>query len=135
MKKILRILSIILLLINGISGVAGGFGMIGDPSGRSLGWSTDMLGPSPFENFLVPGIFLFVGNGVMSIFIAVMTIKNRSHYATFIVFQGLFLCSWIVIQMVMLQFYHFLHLICGIIGVLLVVCGWYLLEYRKPAIL
>ena len=131
MTKSLRILSVTLLLINGLSALAGGFGLIADPSGASLGWSTEMLDPSPFENFLIPGIFLFVGNGLTSICIAVMTVKRMSHYAMFILFQGVFLCSWIVIQMVMLQFYHYLHLTCGILGMLLIVAGWNLVN-KKP---
>ncbi|MGZ8554496.1 MAG: hypothetical protein ACXWV8_13880, partial [Chitinophagaceae bacterium] len=130
MVTFLRILAIILLFLNGLSALVGGIGLIGDPSGESLGWSTEMLGPSPFENFLIPGIILFVGNGLVSIAVAMITIKRLSHYAVFILFQGAILCGWIAIQMGMLQFYHPLHLICGVVGMLLILCGYLLSQNR-----
>ena len=126
----IRILAITLLFLNGFSAVAGGVGLIGDPTGKSLGWSTDMLQHSPFNDFLVPGLVLFAGNGLLSIAIAVMTIKRRRYHAALIIIQGMFLCSWIIIQMVMLQLYHPLHLTCGGIGILLILCGYLLSQNR-----
>jgi hypothetical protein len=132
MKDFLRVLAIVLLFINGLSAFAGGIGLIGDPGGQSLGWTTDMLASSPFDTFLIPGIILFAGNGILSVTTAVIVIKRMAYYPLFILFQGGFLCSWIIIQMMMLHFYHPLHLICGVVGVLLIVCG-YTLQRGAPS--
>ena len=132
MIGILRVTAITLLFINGLSAVAGSIGLIGDPRGHSMGWTTDMLVNSPFETFLIPGIILFAGNGVLSLAIAILVIKKVASYPLLIFFQGAFLCLWIIIQMIMLQFYHPLHLVCGIIGVLLILCGYILSQTHLP---
>lgn len=133
MTGIFRPIAITLLCVNGLSAVAGGFGLIGDPSGRSLGWTTDLLASSPFENFLVPGIILFTGNGLLSLTIAIAAIKKMKAYPMLILFQGAFLFLWVIIQMMMLQFYHPLHLIFGVMAVVLILCGYTLSKTSVPA--
>ena len=124
--RILRVFTIVLLFLNGSSAIAGGIGLIGDPSGKALGWTTEMLQHTPFDDYLIPGIVLFIGNGLLSILIAALTIKKKKHYPLYIIFQGSFLCGWIIAQIVMIRVYHPLHLICMVIGLLLIVCGYIL---------
>ena len=61
------LLGIIQIFI-GIGAVPAGIAMIVDPSGNKLGMSLEMLTNSPFSDFLIPGIFLLVVNGIGSLF-------------------------------------------------------------------
>ena len=80
---------IIIEFFNGLSGLAGGFGLISDPSAASLGMDLAWLDGTPFNNYLIPGIILFVFNGVGNILAAVLSIrKYRSFHAIAIFFGG-----------------------------------------------
>lgn len=51
-----------------------------DPSGESLEMPMELLEDTPFDDYLIPGILLFFGNGVLSLLIAGLTIKKvRCH--------------------------------------------------------
>ena len=100
----LRITAIVLLLIAATNVLAVGFSFIVEPSGKGLGMTTDYLKQSPFTNFFIPGLILFIANGVLSIFMAIISIKKGKHYPLLISFQGCIPLGWIIIQLLMLQF-------------------------------
>lgn len=124
MAKTLRIAAIILLMANGISALLPGALLICDPSGRPLQMPLSMLQYSPFKNFLIPGILLFVMIGVSSVTIAILTIRRFQRYARLVLFQGCILAGWIVIQVYLLRSFHVLHLIYGLIGLVLMALGF-----------
>jgi hypothetical protein len=71
MKKIGYSIHILLLLFLGISAVVGGGALIISPSGKLLGgMPLAILKNTPFFNFLVPGIILFLVLGIFPIFTA-----------------------------------------------------------------
>lgn len=53
-----------LILFQGISGLFGGIALVADPTGDYLYMPVSMLGGSPFEDFLVPGIILLSVLGI-----------------------------------------------------------------------
>lgn len=55
---------LVLEIFNGLSALAGGIGLILNTDGKALGMDTEMLASTPFETFLIPGIVLFVVNGI-----------------------------------------------------------------------
>jgi hypothetical protein len=119
----IRFFSILLLLINGIAAIAAGHSFIADPSGAGIGMTTDYLVHSPFSDFFIPGIILYIMNGILSIVVAIMVLIESRYYPFLIVLQGAVLSGWIIIQLAMLRFFHPLHLIMGIIGMLLIFMG------------
>jgi hypothetical protein len=121
MKNFFYFLSIFLLLLNSTGALFGSWGMIADPSGESLGWTTDMLRFSPFHNFLMPGLALLVIIGIPSFVTAVVAIKKKANYPMYIVLQGSLLITWIFIQVMMLRFFHVLHFVFGAIGILIII--------------
>jgi len=121
--KPVRIVSIVLLFLIGINAIAAGCAFVIDPSGRALGITTELLKHSPFTNFLIPGILLFGAIGLLSISIAVLTIRNVKTYPYLILLQGCIITGWIVIQIIFLQIFHPLHLIIGVSGIFLVING------------
>ena len=112
-----------LLVFNGVNAVVAGWLFTTDPSGSSLGASTNLLEHSPFRNFLIPGIILFVANGLCSLVAAFAALLRWKYYAWLISFQGGILTGWIVIQVILLQEVNFLHFLFGGIGVLLSALG------------
>lgn len=131
--NVLRIIAITRLLFNGLPAVAGELALVGDPSGRNMGWTTKMPVSSPFKNFLIPGIIFCAGNGVLSISIAILSTRRIGTYPLYTLFQGIFLGLWIIIQMIMLDFYHVLHLLYRIISASLTGCGYLLLNISPAA--
>lgn len=55
---------IVLLFFLGIGGLISGAMLFISPGGSLIGMSTDLLKGSPFPNFLIPGIILFIFVGV-----------------------------------------------------------------------
>lgn len=119
----LRIIAIGLLVSNSVNALIAGWLFMKDPSGSSLGASINLLEHSPFQNFLIPGIVLFVANGLCSLIAACAALLRWKYYAWLIGFQGGILTGWIIIQVILLQEVNFLHFLFGGIGVLLSALG------------
>lgn len=127
MHNIFRIIAIILLFFNAVSALFGGWTLMSDPSGETLHMPLRFLEHSPFESFLVPGIILFVTNGIFSLLFAVMALLKFMNYSWLVIFQGLILVGWLIIQIIMIrEFYGPLHILYLSIGLLLIASGWIL---------
>lgn len=131
MKTLLKILPAFLLSFNGIGALYGSYHLIVYPDGSSLQMSTDYLEHSPFDNYLIPGIILFVMNGACSfVVLAALLIKHRRS-ALLIAGQGAILTGWIGIQIAMVQMVYFLHYVMGSAGILLLLSGYMLWRVDK----
>ena len=130
-NSILKIIAILLLLFNGIGAVYGGGNLILHPDGSSLGITVEWLRYSPFTNFLIPGIILFLVNGVFSFVVIIFILMKWPYYKTMILAVGLMLSGWILIQMIFLRTVNNLHIIMGTTGVLLMIIGLLLMEKRR----
>ena len=69
MRVVLKTISSVLLLVNGIGALWGGASLLRDTSGKSMGWPLEMLGHTPFSNYFIPGLILFISNGLFSLFV------------------------------------------------------------------
>ena len=56
-RKVFIVLGILQAFI-GLGAIGGGFMLVKDPSGFALGVPLNFLEGSPFQDFLIPGIFL-----------------------------------------------------------------------------
>jgi hypothetical protein len=127
MYRIFRVVAIILLFFNAISALFGGWALMSDPSGKILGMSLLLLDHSPFDNFFVPGIILFITNGLFSLLFAVMALLKFMNYSWLVIFQGFILMVWLIIQIIMIrEFYSPLHILFFTVGFLLITTGWIL---------
>lgn len=119
----MRITIIILLFITGLNALAAGYGFIADPSGRGLGMTTDYLRFSPFDSFLIPGIILFCFIGVFSIITAIIAIKKRGLYPVFTFVEGCILTGWIIVQVILVRDFNWLHFSFLTVGLILIFLG------------
>ncbi len=124
--RIARIVAIVLLLFVGIGALPAAYNYITDPSGASMGQTTELLHHSPFTSFLIPGIILLVCNGLFNFVVAIASILKFKYQGHLIAAQGVILLGWIGIQVGMLRVFNGFHVAFGLIAVVLMVCGWIL---------
>lgn len=75
-SKVSRNLLIALLAFLGLGAIGGGAVLIISPSGKLMGMPLAMLDTSPFSNFLIPGIILFLVLGLLPMFLLIALLKN-----------------------------------------------------------
>jgi len=124
--KIVRIISISLLFLTGINAIIAGLLFIIDPSGQKMGMSISYLSHSPFSTFLIPGITLFVVNGLQNIVVAIFCLLKYKYFPNLIIIQGLLLSGWIIIQVILVKNFNTLHVIMLSIGTILIANGIFL---------
>lgn len=129
--KILRILSIALLILLGIGAVYGGVTLVIDPSGELLGLPLDVLDGTPFGDFMIPGIILLLFIGLLSFVITFLTIKIFPKYEWMILSQGVILAIWLTTEIVMGIFDPFFHYTYYTVSILLVIFGSLLAARKK----
>lgn len=123
-----------LLVFQGVGAVGGGAVMVADPSGAAMGWDPSLLGDAPFSDFLWPGLILGFGLGVTALVLAYGVIR-RPRWRTLSVLEratgqhwawvgsvglGAGLMSWIVVQMLLIEFRSFLQPLMFTVGTAIV---------------
>ena len=118
-----------------ISAVPAGWILISDPSGEKLGLPIRLLNQSPFDNFLIPGLFLFFILGIVPLlilygliikkelkFFQKLNIYKNYHWSwTFSYYLGLVLILWINMQLYFGVEFGLLHLIYSMLGLLIII--------------
>ena len=117
----------------GLGALAGGFGLVKDPSGSALGVPLSFLEGSPFPDFLIPGIFLLAVNGVGSMIGAVLSFIRRRYAQEIAIVLGAILVAWIVIQVVIIRSFSWMHILYFILGVVELGIGLYIRRHRFKA--
>ena len=130
-KKPFTITALILLLLLAITAIFGGGALIIDPSGNLIGMPVSLLEHSPFTSFLIPGLILFLFNGVSSVAIAVLVMRKCRFYTELVMVQGIIQDVWIIVQLLLIRSIHFLHFIYFTVGTLLIITGAVLRKKTK----
>jgi len=117
----------------GLGALGGGFGLVRDPSGSALGLPSSFLEGSPFSDFLIPGIFLLAVNGIGSMIGAGFSFTGRRYAQEIAIVLGGILIAWIVIQIVIIRSFHWLHVLYFIAGVVELGIGLYIRQRSLKA--
>ena len=117
----------------GLGAMGGGFMLVIDPSGSALGVPLNLLEGSPFSDFLIPGIFLLAVNGVGSMIGAGFSFTRRQYAQEIAMVLGAILVAWIVIQVIIIRSFSWLHVLYFILGVVELGIGLYISRYRFQA--
>ena len=144
-KPFLLKLLIFFVLFQAISGIAGGIGLTFSPSGESIGLPISMIDNTPFNSFLIPGLFLLAILGIFPLILGYAMIKepkwklpnklnvydNYNYLWAYTLYLGLILVSWIIIQVYMVGGENILQLIYGLLGafIVLVSLSPHVMEY------
>ena len=114
-----------------ISALPAGILMILQPDGSKLGIPIELLGTSPFSDFFIPGLFLFIINGLAQGFAGLSSFLQFKFYRTLGFILGIVLVLWIIIQVYFINPIHYLQVIYFIFGIAEVVLSLYLLNIKK----
>ena len=94
-----------------------GYSMIVEPDGGGLGMTLSLLSGSPFKDFFIPGLFLFIVNGLLNVAGAVLSFKKSKFAPVTGLVLGFGLLIWIVVQVYSVGLNHFLQPAYFMIGV------------------
>jgi len=123
MKNKYEIAAILLLLLLGLSAVMPGWSLMSDPSGETLGISSDFLGNSPFKDFYYPGLILFFAIGILSIIIMFLVFLKVKNYYWLIALQGIILVIWLIFELLFVIYFLELQIPYFFVGILLIALG------------
>ena len=132
--KTARTTLILLLAFLGLGAIFGGAILIVSPSGKLFGMPLSMLANSPFNDFLIPGIFLFFVLGVAPILLIIALIKRPASvlaerfncfgdmhwYWSYCIYIALALILWIQIEMIFLQAISWLHTLYMLLALVII---------------
>ena len=117
MKKFIYVAQGVIQMLVGISAMVSGAMLAAYPSGELLQAPLEMLRGSPFSDFLVPGIILFMINGVGQFLAGIFTLRRHPLAAHAGVVFGIALMIWIFVQVNMISGGHILQYSYFFIGV------------------
>lgn len=86
------------LALLGVRGLAGGGQFILVPSGDVVGVSTTVLEPTPVNDFLLPGLFLFVALGIVPLVVADGLYRGQRWARTGAIAVGVLLTGWAILE-------------------------------------
>lgn len=115
---------VVLQVFIGLGAVAGGFVLILEPSGASIGIPLELLKDSPFSTYLVPGIVLLAVNGMGSLVGAVASFTRHRFSGELAIALGSFLFVWILLQVYLFAGFHWVHALYLGLGLLESALGW-----------
>jgi len=117
----------------GLGALGGGVLLVKDPSGSTLGLPLSFLEGSPFRDFLIPGIFLLTVNGIGSMIGAALTFTRRRYAQELAIVLGAILVLWIVIQVIIIRSFSWMHMLYFILGIVELGLGFYIRRFRFKA--
>jgi hypothetical protein len=125
-------LLIILLIFLGIAAVISGAMLFLSPNGDLMGMSTDVLAGSPFTDYLIPGIILFLFVGIFPLTVGLGLLKTGRRGLSFLnpfksyhwawagsIAAGAILLIWIITETALLGYISFLQPVMGAWGLIL----------------
>jgi len=126
---------IIAVAFEAIGALYGGINLINDPSGESIKLPITMLEGTSFQNYMIPGIILFLLLGFFPLFlifplffkpnwplIGKLNIYKGYHWAwTYTLYASIILISWINIQVMILETGSAIQGAFGMLGVIMLI--------------
>lgn len=127
-----KILGAIQLFV-AVGALPAGYLFFSSPDGSKMGMTTAALSGSPFNDFLIPGIVLFVVNGLMNLLGSGLSFF-RSKYAGILgICLGLCLIIWVIVQVYSIGLNHFLQPTYFVIGIIELLLAAYITSGMKSA--
>ena len=113
----------ILVGLQGLSGLSGGIGLTLDPTGQSLGLPLTWLHGSPFSDYCVPGMILFLVLGMVPAIVAYGLWSGRPWARVGAAFVGGTLVIWLLVEIAVIGYRADppLQIVYGVLAVLILV--------------
>jgi hypothetical protein len=124
-NKKLKTLLFILVSFTAVTAFICGLIMVSNPDGKAMGLSLNVLGETPFKDFLIPGIFL-TSVGVLNFIATFLNIQRNKNRYTWALAGGIILCGWIMVQLILIQTLHWLQFVYLGVGLLTILTAYQL---------
>ena len=109
---------LVMLVVQGLGGLAGGLSLTLRPDGSIMKMPLSYLDGSPFSDYLIPGLVLFLVLGVLPL-VAVAGLWLHRKWAWYVAFAvGCGLMIWILVELTIIPF-SWLQPVFGVVGVLI----------------
>ena len=131
MQLLLKINAAVLLLFNGVGALYGGWSLMTDPSGQQIQLPLDFIEDTIFQNYFIPGLILFLVNGVFSVAALLSLIIRKPYAAKLVITQGILLGGWLLVQILYLHVFYWLQGVMFTVAILLVAIGLALSKTRR----
>ena len=131
--KLVRWVAILTLGFLGISAIVGAVPMMLDPDGTPWQMPQSLLDPCFFDSFLIPGIILFISNGVLSLASLIGVIRRDPGYGWWVTLQGVVLALWLVMEIVMIRQVLGLDYLYGGLAAVMIASGIVLNSEQKTS--
>lgn len=116
-----------------LGALAGGFLLVKDPTGSAMGLPLSLLDGSMFTDYLIPGLFLFLVNGLGSTLGAILSFRKNQYAGEAATALGAILVAWIVIQVSIIHSVHLLHILYFTLGIIELALGVLMVRGGKRA--
>ena len=125
--SILRITAIFILAIVGSLALYGGWILMTDPTGDKFQFSLNLLENTPFTDYFIPGVILFVLMGLFSLLVLIFSPLKIRNYPLLIILEGMLLIGWLTLQLFYNEdfFLPILHYPLFSMGILLLIIGYF----------
>lgn len=134
-QSFLRYLLIFLMIFLSVGALFGGFMLLSEPSGSALQMPLSALAKSPFPDFLLPGLILFIFMGVFPLILVYaliarpawrwancLNIYKKLHWSwTYSLYVGIILVIWIDIQILLMGYGAFIQTFYGLLGITMII--------------
>ena len=131
MKRTAYFVEGVLQSLIGIGAVICGALLVIGPDGRYLQMPIDLLRNSPFRNFLIPGLILFLVNGVGNIVSPLLRDKIYRIAGFTGMFFGFGLIIWLFVQINMIGGGSWLQYLYFVLGILQLLLGIVMREFER----
>lgn len=112
-------LAVALELFTAIGAIPVGIMLLTDTSGATVGFPSGWIEATPFGSYLLPGVYLFLMNGIGMLVLAGLSVMRHRWAPWLTGILGAGLVIWILVQLVVMPEVSFLQLVFGVIGVVL----------------
>jgi len=114
-----------------IGAIPAGFLMIAQPDGTGLGMAIDFLQNSPFQDFFIPGLFLFIVNGLFNLVAAILSFLKNKFSGILGIVLGATLVLWISVQVYFISLVSFMQPLFFCIGIFEIVISFLIIQKNK----
>jgi hypothetical protein len=133
MKNFVFIFQSIIQFFVGLGAAISGALMMIIPSGALFQLPPDMLKDTPFHDFLIPGIILFLINGIGQIVAGILSLRRHSFAGYAGAVFGMGLMIWIFVQVSMIGGGHVLQYSYFMLGFLETALAFLIQNYLSAA--
>lgn len=102
----------------GMGSISGAIPMLTIPAGTANGLSGELLNETPFSSYLIPGLVLFIVNGVGSLVASYFSLKLLKPAGILAILFGLFWLIWMAVQVYFMGFINYLQPIFLVTGII-----------------